>query len=240
MKALAPADGAFLYEFDSAERIYESLVVTESSDRLRLHWKREWRDRPISRDVELADGVQVFLEKALAYSKARNHLIWLSRALGYAKRLEFYDIRCGFSKTVNDEERSRWRCISEVIAGHYLLRHLHWERGTRLWGTRPGTRRPMSGNYYMPHLIDPYKQATIFESDLQSDLAHRMGRLMRYSHTPTELTDQQRYEVHNEPRLAKLRRERDRIATVIKESGYKTYAAFRKLHCSNNGKNFRK
>ncbi|KAG7136321.1 hypothetical protein HYQ45_006093 [Verticillium longisporum] len=105
--ALAFADDAFLNGFSGPEQIYD-LVVPPRSDRLRLLWKRDWAERPIFRTTE---GLQMALDKALTYSKTRGHLIRLGRALGYAKKLEFYDLRRGSGKKLNEaltpEERNK-------------------------------------------------------------------------------------------------------------------------------------
>ncbi|KAK7997835.1 MFS general substrate transporter [Apiospora arundinis] len=167
------------------------------SDRLKLRWKEEWLDRPIFRDVELANGVKISLTKALKYKKVRDHLVRLGIALGYAKRLEFYDIRRGsgkkLHKALSPEERNK-------AMGHKL--------GDSSTYTR----------YYMTHFIDADTQAIVFGGDLQSDFVHLMGRLVRNSHAPTKLTDQQMYEVNKDHQLAKLRSERDGINNRIKAS----------------------
>lgn len=100
MMALALADGAFKNGFTDLEQVY-GLVVPKDADRLRLVWKEEWQNRPVFRDVVSAYGTRVSLEKALPYAKTRGHLIRLGRALGYAKKLEFYDIRRGSGKKLN-------------------------------------------------------------------------------------------------------------------------------------------
>lgn len=101
--ALAFADNAFVNEPNDPEDIYK-LVVPANSDRLRLHWKEEWRKRPIFRDVEPSpSGIRVALEKALQYSKERGHLIRLGRSIGLAKALEWYDLRRGSGKKLNGE-----------------------------------------------------------------------------------------------------------------------------------------
>lgn len=100
MMALALADSAFKNHVNDLKQVY-GLVVPKDADRLRLVWKDEWQDRPVFRDVVSAHGTQVSLEKALPYAKTRGHLIRLGRALGYAKKLEFYDIRRGSGKKLN-------------------------------------------------------------------------------------------------------------------------------------------
>ncbi|KAK8092701.1 uncharacterized protein PG998_014742 [Apiospora kogelbergensis] len=137
----------------------------------------------------------ISLTKALKYKKVRDHLVRLGIALGYAKRLEFYDIRRGsgkkLHKALSPEERNK-------AMGHKL--------GDSSTYTR----------YYMTHFIDADTQAIVFGGDLQSDFVHLMGRLVRNSHAPTKLTDQQMYEVNKDHQLAKLRSERDGINNRIK------------------------
>ena len=101
LMALAFADNAFANEFKDPEDIY-ALVVPTNSDRLRLRWKKEWRSRPVFRDVEPSPtGLRVAFDKALQYSKERNHLIRLGRSIGLAKSLEWYDLRRGSGKKLN-------------------------------------------------------------------------------------------------------------------------------------------
>ncbi|KAK7937639.1 uncharacterized protein PG986_014507 [Apiospora aurea] len=205
MLSLAFADDAFFNPFGSVGEIYD-LVVPPESDRLKLRWKEECLDRPIFRDVELANGVKISLAKALTYKKVRDHLVRLGRALGYAKRLEFYDIRRGsgkkLHKALSPEERNK-------AMGHKL--------GDSSTYTR----------YYMTHFIDVDTQAIVFGGDLQSDFVHLMGRLVRNSHAPTKLTDQQKYEVNMDPQLETLRSERDGINNRIKAA---TDAEIPELH----------
>ncbi|KEY70806.1 hypothetical protein S7711_10054 [Stachybotrys chartarum IBT 7711] len=46
--------------------------------------------------------LEMSFEKPLKYGKTKGHLIALGRALGYAKRLEFYDIRRGSGRKLNE------------------------------------------------------------------------------------------------------------------------------------------
>jgi len=84
MLSSAFSDDAFFNPFGSVGEIYD-LVVPPESDRLKLRWKEEWLDRPIFRDVELANGVKISLTKALKYKKVRDHLVRLGRALDTPK-----------------------------------------------------------------------------------------------------------------------------------------------------------
>lgn len=93
------ADGAFENELTCPEQIYD-MTVPEYLDRIRLLWKEEWRERPLFRDVE---GLQIASNKALKYRKVRGFLIRLGRELGYAKQLEFYDLRRGSGQKLNSK-----------------------------------------------------------------------------------------------------------------------------------------
>ncbi|KAJ4465230.1 hypothetical protein J3R30DRAFT_3235372, partial [Lentinula aciculospora] len=109
--ALAFADDAFENGFKDPKEIY-TLVVLANSDCLRLRWKQEWQNRPVFRNVEPSpDGIQVACNKALPYSKERGHLIRLGRSIGLTKALEWYDLRRGSGKKLNEalmpEERNR-------------------------------------------------------------------------------------------------------------------------------------
>ncbi|KAJ0103794.1 hypothetical protein J7T55_004196, partial [Diaporthe amygdali] len=56
--AMALADDAFENGFTSPRQIY-NLIVPKGSDRLRILWKQEWRQRPVFRDIErMDDGVR--------------------------------------------------------------------------------------------------------------------------------------------------------------------------------------
>ncbi|KAK3933707.1 hypothetical protein QBC46DRAFT_368631 [Diplogelasinospora grovesii] len=174
--SLAFTDKAFENELEDLEDIYK-IVVPANSDRIRLFWKEEWRNRPMFRDVEPSvNGVHVALDRALQYSKERGHLIRLGRSIGLAKALEWYDLRRGSGKKLNEaltpEERNK-------IMGH----------------------RQGDSNVYVQYYIAP-----------QYDLVHLAGRLLRHGDAPTALTDQQRFEISQTPKL-------------MKSKGYPTRAA---------------
>lgn len=99
--ALAFCDDAFLNNIEGLQDLY-NLVVPYDSDRIRLLWKKEWLKRPVFRDVEATeDGIQISANRALDYSKERQHLIRLGRAVGIEKQLEWYDLRRGSGKKLN-------------------------------------------------------------------------------------------------------------------------------------------
>jgi hypothetical protein len=106
IQALAFTDNAFENIFENPEDIYK-LVIPAGYDRLRLRWKKEWRKRPVFRDVEATElGIQIALDKALRYQTERDHLIRLGRGIGIAKQLEWYDLRRGSGKKLNGKRSS--------------------------------------------------------------------------------------------------------------------------------------
>ncbi|KAF3345643.1 hypothetical protein VdG2_06486 [Verticillium dahliae VDG2] len=198
--ALAFADDAFLNGFSGPEQIYD-LAVPLQSDRLRLLWKKDWAERPIFRTTE---GLRMAIDKALTYCKTRGHLIRLGRALGYAKKLEFYDLRRGSGKKLNEaltpEERNK-------------------SMGHRLGDSSTYVR------YYMGDFIGTDNQSIVFGSDLQTDLIHLMSRLQRHGDAPTRLTDDQKLEIQDDPKLARYLQKRGRAMESFKLEGYRSYAA---------------
>ncbi|KAI5459500.1 hypothetical protein BGZ63DRAFT_448187 [Mariannaea sp. PMI_226] len=215
MLSLVFADGAFLNDFSSPERIYEMVVPTHM-DRVKIPWKEEWRGRPIFRDV---DGLKVSLEKALKYCKTRGDLIRLGRALGYAKRLEFYDIRRGSGKKLHEkltpEERNK-------AMGHRLEDSSTYVR------------------YYMTDFIGADIQAITFGSDPQTDFVNLISRLVRHGNAPIKLTEDQKDEIANNPRLVKYLRKRSQAMARFKKQGYPTYIAAKKASVAKQYEKYRK
>ncbi|KAH7363524.1 hypothetical protein B0T11DRAFT_353822, partial [Plectosphaerella cucumerina] len=198
--ALAFADDAFLNDFSGPGQIYD-LVVPAQSDRLRLMWKTEWAERPIFRNTE---GFQVALEEALTYSKTRGHLIRLGRALGYAKKLEFYDLRRGSGKKLNEaltpEERNK------------AMGHRQGDSSTYV-------------RYYMSNFVGQDTQSIVFGSDLQTDLIQLMGRLRRHGDAPTSLTPEQKSSVQKNPQLIRYLQKRSRAMERFRKQGFRSYEA---------------
>ncbi|KXX73588.1 hypothetical protein MMYC01_210372, partial [Madurella mycetomatis] len=201
--ALAFADDAFINEFRDPEDIYK-LVVPVNSDRLRLQWKEGWRNRPVFRDVEDSEkGIRVAVDKALKYQKERGHLIRLGRSIGLAKALKWYDLRRGSGKKLNEA--------------------LTPEERNKIMGHRQGDSR-VYVQYYISTFNDADCQSICFGSAPQYDLVHLAGRLLRHSDAPTALTNQQKFEVNQDSKLVKYRRERTRALQELKSQGYRTRA----------------
>lgn len=123
--SLALADKAFKNKFTSLAQIH-SLIVPPTTDRIRLKWDDDWKQRPIFRDVEpkskgvrvsqhddskqrppcrdvetRSKGVRISKTKSLTYSKHRHHLVRIGRICHYRKRLQTYDWRRGSGKKLN-------------------------------------------------------------------------------------------------------------------------------------------
>src|SRR5437667_719873 len=71
--------------------------------------------------------------------------------------------------------------------------------------------------YYMPGFIDRDCQAIYLGSPSRDDLVRAVGRLARDALAPTTLTDAQKLEISNDPRLLELCQRRQHYADKIKE-----------------------
>jgi hypothetical protein len=80
----------------------------------------------------------------------------------------------------------------------------------------------------MTDFVGSDTQAIVFGSDPQTDFVNLMGRLARHGLAPTELTEQQKEEINNNPSLAKSRQRRSKALTHLKKQGYKSYVAAKK------------
>ncbi|KAJ0100679.1 hypothetical protein J7T55_012537, partial [Diaporthe amygdali] len=199
MLSLAFADGAFLNDLQAPEEIYE-LKVPGNADRVVLPWKPEWLDRPVFRAVQgRGNSAKVALDKAFQYQKARASLIRLGRALGFEKQLEWYDLRRGSGKKLNEaltpEERNH-------SMGHSVGDSSTYQR------------------FYMPDYNEVDFQEIVFGSEPQRDLIHLMGRLLRHGDAPTSLSKEQKAEVDSDPKLRSLRRKRESVVALMKRKGW--------------------
>jgi len=222
--ALAFADNAFANDFNGPEHIYD-LVVPANSDRLRLRWKEEWCNRPVFRNVEpSANGVRVARDKPLPYSKERGHLIRLGRSIGLAKALEWYDLRRGSGKKLNGRRSPGIQCKEKRLTQCIDTEALTPEERNKIMGHRQGDSR-VYVQYYMSTFNDADCQSICFGSAPQRDLVHLAGRLLRHGDAPTALTDNQRFEVSQNPKLMKCRQKRSKALEAMKLQGYSTRAA---------------
>ncbi|KAH0559988.1 hypothetical protein GP486_003490 [Trichoglossum hirsutum] len=201
--ALAFVDDAFEANIATPTKIYD-LVIPDRKTRIHLKWKTEWAERSIFRDVEAtSSGVRISETKHLQYSKHRHHFIRLGRACGFEKVLQFYDLRRASGKKIT-EALTPEEC--NQIMGH---RH----RGTYI-------------RYYMSGFIDRDCQAIYLGSPSRDDLVRAVGRLTRDALAPTTLTDTQKLEISNDPKLLELCRRRQCYADKIKEDlGFPTIKA---------------
>ncbi|TQV90231.1 FluG domain-containing protein [Cordyceps javanica] len=202
--ALVFSDNAFLNCFQSAEDIY-NLKVPPNQDRIRLLWKEEWRKRPIFRDVvEMPDGTVVSGTKALSYDKERRHLVRLGRSTGFEKQLQWYDLRRGSGKKINEE--------------------LTPEERNKIMGHRKGDSSTYL-TYYMSNFIDRDCQSICFGSAPQQDLIHLAARLQRHDAAPMCLTAEQLAEINEDEDLKALRSTKARAVQAWKDLGYRSKEA---------------
>ncbi|CAK7237372.1 hypothetical protein SBRCBS47491_009953 [Sporothrix bragantina] len=213
--ALAFADDAFANTLKDPDAIYQ-LTVPANADRLRLPWKDEWLNRPVFRAIEPStQGMQVADEKTLSYSQERSHLMRLGRSVGLAKTLEWYDLRRGSGKKLNES--------------------LTPEERNKIMGHRQGDSN-VYVQYYMSNFNDADCQSICFGSAPQHDLVHLAGRLLRHGDAPTALTNAQINEVNQDRTLQRCRRKRAAALDSIKARYGSRAAAEGTVLAARNGK----
>ncbi|KAJ3480965.1 hypothetical protein NLG97_g7940 [Lecanicillium saksenae] len=202
--ALAFSDSAFLNCFTSPEEIYD-LKVPPNQDRIRLLWKEEWRHRPVFRDVEETSHSTVVSDtKPLTYTKERRHLIRLGRSTGFEKQLQWYDLRRGSGKKINEDLTPEER--------NWIMGHRKGDSSTYL-------------TYYMSSFIDRDCQSICFGSAPQQHLIHLAARLQRHDAAPTCLTTAQLAEINEDEDLKTLRRAKATAVQAWKDQGYRSKEA---------------
>ncbi|KAI9779310.1 MAG: hypothetical protein M1839_007418 [Geoglossum umbratile] len=77
----------------------------------------------------------------------------------------------------------------------------------------------------MPGFIDRGWQAIYLGSPSRDDLVRAVGRLARDALAPTTLTDAQKFEISNNPRVLKLCQKRQYCADKMKDLGFRTVKA---------------
>jgi Protein of unknown function (DUF3435) len=101
---MAFADNAFEAELSSPEQIY-NLVIPPGKNRINIRWKKIWRDRPITRDIERTpEGIQISDTEPFDYDKYRNGFRNLGRECGLEKYPELYDLRRAGGKLITSEQ----------------------------------------------------------------------------------------------------------------------------------------
>ncbi|ODA78130.1 hypothetical protein RJ55_06734 [Drechmeria coniospora] len=201
MMALAFCDNAFVNDISGPQSFY-GLVVPPNQDRIRILWKEEWLKRPVFRDVEdTENGSQISLNKPLGYAKERRHLVRLGRSIGIEKQLEWYDLRRGSGKKLNEaltpEERNK------------IMGHRRGDSSTYL-------------QYYMSNFIDVDCQSICFGTAPQHDLVQLAARLRRHDGAPKELTVEQIAEMHKNKTLLKYRAKKTGAMLEWKRQGYRS------------------
>jgi hypothetical protein len=179
---MAFGDRAFKNNLTTLEAVY-SLIVPPETEYLKLPWKTKWANRYVWRDIETtSDGlIRISDDKPLNYDKHRRMFISLGRTFGIRKQLQFYDIRRGAGKKLNEAvtpaERRR-------VMGH---------------------RSNIYEKYYMPTFVGVDCQAIYSGATQRRELMAAVGRMQRYRGAPTCLTEQQKLEIDQEPAIIAAR-----------------------------------
>ena len=98
------------------------------------------------------------------------------------------------------------------------------EERNKIMGHRQGDSS-VYVTYYMSTFIDADCQSICFGSAPQHDLVHLAGRLLRHGGAPTALTDQQRFEVSQDPKLVAYCRKKTKALEQWKSQGYRSRQA---------------
>lgn len=147
-------------------------------------------------------------------------MILLGRPIGLAKALEWYDLRRGSGKMLNGK-------VGPELPRRFLIVHIEAltpEERNKIMGHRQGDSR-VYVMYYMSTFMDTGCQSICFGSPPQHDLIQLAGRLLRRGDAPTTLTDHQKFEVNQDPKLVKYRQKRTRALKEMKQLGYPNRAA---------------
>ncbi|KAJ2983487.1 hypothetical protein NQ176_g645 [Zarea fungicola] len=153
-------------------------------------------------------GPSISDTKALSYSKERKHLIRLGCSTGFEKQLQWYDLRRGSGKKINEEVTPEER--------NKIMGHRKGDSSTYL-------------TYYMSNFIDRDCQSICFGSAQQQDLIHLAARLQRHDAAPTCLTDEQLVEINEDEDLKALRAAKANAVQAWKALGYRSRELLRYL-----------
>jgi hypothetical protein len=114
---MAFADNAFEAELSSPEQIY-NLVIPPEKDRIHIRWKKIWRDRPITRDIERTpDGIRISETEPFDYDQYRKAYRKLGWECGFEKYPELYDLRRAGGKLITGEHQPR-RAFGRILISY--------------------------------------------------------------------------------------------------------------------------
>lgn len=94
--------------------------------------------------------------------------------------------------------------------------------------------------YYIADFIGADTQAITFGSDLQIDFVNLISRLVRHRNAPTKLTEQQKDEIANDPKLVKYLQKQSQAKARFKKQGYPSYTAAKKAGIGKQYEKYRK
>ena len=88
-----------------------------------------------------------------------------------------------------------------------------------------GNRGDVYERYYMPNFIDSDTLAIYLGAPRRDDLIQAVGHLERHEEAPDKLSNDQRREIWNDPKMVRLVKKREKYAAKIKDCGYTTIKA---------------
>jgi hypothetical protein len=91
-----------------------------------------------------------------------------------------------------------------------------------------GHRGDVYERYYMPSFIDRDCQAIYLGSTRRDDLIRAVGRLICHENAPKALTDVQKFEISQDPKLLELIEERAQCVRDLKDHGFPTIKSAKK------------
>lgn len=194
------------------------LRVPDDRDVLRIQWKEDLLDKPFFCNVrDSPEGGRVCRNEAFPYSKYQLHFKWLGLVAGFESALELYQIRRASGRNLHGKPA--------------LLRNLHRPlyslRLEVLDATEANQTMGHQGHvyekYYMPTHIARDFQAIYFGTPSENDLVRSVARmgLTRDRRAPTDLNNEQKKELQNDPKLIKLRQERSEYTRLLHDQGYR-------------------
>ncbi|KAH6670144.1 hypothetical protein B0J14DRAFT_112396 [Halenospora varia] len=197
--SFAFADQAFEADLCTPEQIYQ-LRIPPWKPKIAIKWKKEWRDRPICRDVEpTSNGVRISDTKPLDMQKHRANTKGLGRGAGFRKIPEDYDLR-----------RASGKLITEALTA---------EECNQIMGHRS---RSTYTRYYAPPFIDRDVQAIYCGMPSRENLIREVGRQVRDENAPKGLTEAQKAQVKKDPTVVDAGKARDIAKEKIYSLGFKT------------------
>ncbi|KAF2844512.1 hypothetical protein T440DRAFT_548498 [Plenodomus tracheiphilus IPT5] len=189
--------GALRDDFSNVQDIF-NLNIPAGRDVLRIKWKKELLTQPFLCDVRnTAEGVRILKQKAFPYAKYRDTFVRLGRIAGFEESLELYQLRRASGRNINS--------ALDPVERNQTMGHLGstYEK------------------YYTPTHIARDFQSIYFGSPSEALLIESVARmgLSRDRRAPTELDNEQKGRLRNDPAITILRGEREVYKNQLYDQG---------------------